>query len=111
MDEQQSPPEKAVDRLRKALADLPGNVRIARTAERALDDLQDADAARLLEDIARVARDQFPGEIKPIKLLPGRPLQADAGRFRFLFQRCQGVVEIIAIFPKSSQHRVFRSMR
>jgi hypothetical protein len=111
LDEPISPTEKSADRLRRAFADLPASVRITRTAERALDHLHDEDAARLLEDIARVAKGQFPGEIKPIKILPGRPLQADAGRFRFLFQRRQGEVEVIAIFPKSSQQRVFRGMR
>ena len=104
-------PPSAVERLRKALAELPATVRLARTAARVLDDLHDEDAARILEDIARVATHQFPGEIKPIKTLPGRPLQADAGRFRFLFRRQQGLVEVIAIFPKSAQQRIFRGMR
>ena len=83
---------------------------MARSAERALDDMQDEEAARILEDIARMAQGRFPGEVKPIKMLPGRPLQADAGRFRFLFRWQQGVVEVIMIFPRSAQPRVFRGM-
>lgn len=105
------PLPNAVERLRRALTELPATVRLARTAERALDDLPDEDAARILEDIARVAKKQFPGEIKPIKTLPGRPLQADAGRFRFLFRWQQSLLEVIAIFPKSAQRRIFHGMR
>ena len=105
------PREKAADRLRRAAQDLPENVRIARRAERGLDLLPDEDAARVLEDMARVARGQFPGEVKPIPTLPGRPLQGDAGRFRFLFRWNQGVMEVIAVFPKSAQKKVFRGIR
>jgi len=104
-------PEKTADRLRRALGSLPNNVRIARRAERDLDDLQDEDAARILEDIARVAKGQFPGEVKIITTLPGRPLQADAGRFRFLFRRHQGNVDVIVIFPKSAQKNIFRGLK
>jgi hypothetical protein len=103
--------EKAADRLRRAAPDLPDNVRLSRRAGRDLDDLPDADAARLLEDIARVARREFPSEVKPIAVLPGRPLQADAGRFRFLFFWNQNRVDVIAVFPKSSQRKLFRGMK
>lgn len=84
---------------------------MARTAERALDDLQDEEAARIVEDLARLAVGRFPGEIKLSKGLPGRPLQADTGRFRILFRWRQGMVEVIAIFPRSAQHRIFHRMR
>lgn len=106
-----SPRESAADRLCRAAADLPNNSRLSRRAERALNDLSDEDAAHILEDIARVALGQFPGEVKPITTLPGRPLQADAGRFRFLFRWNHEVVEIIAVFSKSAQKNIFQGMR
>ena len=93
------------------MAALPSNLVLARRAERDLDDLADAEAARILEDCGRIATRTFPGEIKPITTLPGRPLQADTGRFRILFRWNRTVVEVIAIFPKSSQRKIFRGMK
>jgi len=93
------------------MASLPGNLVLARRAERDLDDLSDAEAVRLLEDMGRIATKTFPGEIKPIAALPGRPLQADAGRFRILFRWQHSKVEVIAVFPKSGQRKVFKGLR
>ncbi len=70
--------------------------------------MPDEDAARILEDIARIAAGRFPGEVKRIGTLPGRPLQADAGRFRVLFRWGGRLLEVIAVFPKSAQRVVFR---
>ena len=90
---------------------LPSNLLLSRRAQRDLDRCADAEAIRLLEDMGRIAGRRFPGEIKPIATLPGRPLQADAGRFRILF-RWNGVnVEVIAVFPKSSQRKVFKGLK
>jgi mRNA-degrading endonuclease RelE of RelBE toxin-antitoxin system len=90
---------------------LPANLILARRAERDLDDLSDAEATRVLEDLGRLATRTFPGEIKPIRTLPGRPLQADAGRFRILFRWQQTKVEVIAVFPKSAQRKVFKGLK
>ncbi len=111
MDQPPKSSKRAADRLRKAAADLPTTVRLARRAIRQLDDLADDEAARIVEDLARLARGQFPGEVKPITTLPGHPLQADTGRFRILFRRIQQIIEVIAIFPKSSQKSVFRGLK
>ena len=102
---------KAAERLRRAVEQLAGNVRISRRGEKDLDDILDEDAARILEDVSRLAQGKFPGEIKRIASLPGRPLQADAGRFRILFRWNYNILEVIAIFPKSSQKQVFRSLK
>ncbi len=59
----------------------------------------------------RILSRTFPGEIKPIPTLPGRPLQTDAGRFRVLFQWNQGNVVVIAVFPKADQRKVFRGLK
>lgn len=93
------------------MAAWPENLFLSRRAARDLDDLPDADARRILDDLARLARGTFPGEVKPIPTLPQRPLQADAGRFRILFRRSRTDVEVIAIFPKGSQAKVFRGLR
>lgn len=103
--------EKAAERLRRAVTNLPNNIHISRRAERDLDKISDEDAARILEDIARVATGKFPGEVKRISTLPSRPLQADAGLFRFLFRWNNNIVEVIAVFPKAFQQSVFRGLK
>jgi hypothetical protein len=90
---------------------LPANLILSRRAERDLDDLSDEDALRVLEDAGRIATKTFPGEIKPIATLPGRPLEADAGRFRILFRWQHAKVEVIAVFPKSAQRKIFRGLK
>lgn len=110
MEPGKKPKEKAADRLYRALTGLAGRVRISRRGQRDLDELRDEDAARILEDISRVATGRFPGEIKRISSLPGRPLQADAGRFRVLFRWNGSLMEVITIFPKSDQPKVFRHL-
>jgi hypothetical protein len=65
----------------------------------------------VLDDIVRLARRTLPGEIKPIASLPGKPLQADAGRFRILHLWEGNVLWILAVFARARQHEVFRSLR
>lgn len=84
---------------------------LSRRAERDLNEIADRELIRLRDDMGRIADRSFPGEIKPIATLPGRPLQADAGRFRILFRWNGSRVEVIAVFPKSAQRRVFRALR
>lgn len=90
---------------------LPGNANLSRRATRDLDKLSDDDTRRITNDIARLATRTFPGEIKPIKDLPGKPLQADSGRFRILHRWNAGIVEIIAVFQKSTQRVVFKGLK
>jgi len=93
------------------VAALPANLVLARRAERDLDEVSDAEALRIFEDLGCIATRTFPGEIKPIGSLPGRPLQADTGRFRILFRWNRTIVEVTTIFPKSSQRKFFRGLK
>lgn len=86
-------------------------VRLVRRAQRDLDRLPPAERRRLLDDLLRLAARTLPGEIKLIQGLLGRPLQADAGRFRILHEWEGEVLWILAIFARSRQRQVFRSLR
>lgn len=59
----------------------------------------------------RLAAKTLPGEIKRIAALPGRPLQADAGRFRILHVWQGADLYILAIFAQHQQADVFRALR
>ena len=71
----------------------------------------DAEFRIIKDDIKRIAAGTFPGEIKMIHALPGKPLQADSGRYRVLCRRSPDLLEIICVFPKKQQSKVFRSLR
>lgn len=86
-------------------------VRLVRRAQRDLDRLSSEERARLVEDILRLASRTFPGEVKKIAALPGKPFQADAGRFRILHVWEGPIVWVLAVFPRSQQGQVFRSLR
>lgn len=90
---------------------VPERLRLLRRAQRDLDRIPDAERARLIDDLVRLASRTFPGEIKPIASLPGKPLQADAGRFRILHVWEGGILWILTIFARPRQHEVFRSLR
>lgn len=93
------------------VASLPENVVLSRRAIRDLDALSDKETRILIDDIVRLARGTFPGEIKMIVSLPQRPLQADSGRFRILHRWEKKRLEIITVFPKKIQSLVFRGLR
>lgn len=90
---------------------VPENLRLVRRAQHDLDKIPSEERARLVEDLIRLARKTLPGEIKRITSLPGRPLQADAGRFRILHVWEGSVLWVLAIFARSRQPDVFRSFR
>ena len=64
-----------------------------------------------MDDLIRLARKTLPGEIKRITSLPGRPLQADAGRFRILHLWEGSILWVLAIFARPQQRDVFRGFR
>ena len=64
--------------------EAPEHLRLVRRAQRDLDRVSPSERARVIEDLIRLASRTLPGEIKPIASLPGKPLQADSGRFRIL---------------------------
>jgi hypothetical protein len=86
-------------------------IELSRRAQRDIDDIPDAEFEIIKDDIRRIAAGTFPGEIKMIHALPGKPLQADSGRYRVLCRRSPGLLEIISVFPKKQQSKVFRSLR
>ena len=86
-------------------------IELSRRAQRDIDDMPDDELEIIREDIKRIAAGTFPGEIKMIHALPGKPLQADSGRYRVLCRRSAGLLEIIAVFPKKQQSKIFRSLR
>ena len=90
---------------------LPDNVLLSRRAVEDLDRIPDAQARILVEDIGRLARKTFPGDVKKIKNLPGEPWQADSGRFRILHRWNASRLEVISVFPKSQQKSVFHGLR
>lgn len=92
-------------------ADLPENVRLVRRAQRDLDALSGADRRRIVEDIVRLARRQLPGEVKRISTLPGKPLQADSGRFRILHLWQEEMLIVLAVFSRAAQRALFRAWR
>jgi len=90
---------------------VPEQVRFLRRAQRDLDRLPPDERRRLIDDILRLASRTLPGEIKPIASLPGKPLQADAGRFRILHSWEGTTLWILAVFARPRQREVFRSLR
>jgi hypothetical protein len=88
-----------------------GKVYLSRRARRDLDEIRDDEVRIIWDDIKRLLAKSFPGEIKMIPSLPGRPLQADTGRYRILFRRQEDDLEIITVFPRKDQGKVFRSLR
>mgnify|MGYP001598740952 CR=1 FL=1 len=81
-------------------SEVPENLRLLRRAQRDLDRISSQERARLIDDLFRLARRTLPGEIKPIASLPGKPLQADAGRFRILHLWEGHTVWILAVFAR-----------
>lgn len=90
---------------------VPEHVRLVRRAQRDLDRLPPQERTRLIDDLIRLAHRALPGEIKPLAALPGKPLQADAGRFRILHLWEGRTLWILAIFARAQQRGVFRSLR
>ena len=91
--------------------EVPEHLRLVRRAQRDLDSLPAQERARIVDDLIRLAHRTLPGDIKQITSLPGRPLQADAGRFRILHLWDGPTVWILAIFARSHQRDVFRGLR
>jgi len=94
-----------------AASEVPEHVRLTRRAQRDLDGIPAEERARLIDDLIRLAYRTLPGDIKPIASLPGKPLQADAGRFRILHQWEGRLLWILAVFARPQQQAVFRSLR
>ena len=92
-------------------SEVPEHLRLVRRAQRDLDRLPADERARLIQDLIRLAHRTLPGEIKPIASLPGKPLQADAGRFRILHQWEGNILWILTVFARPHQQAVFRSVR
>ncbi len=90
---------------------VPEHLQLVRRAQRDLDRLPAAERARLIDDLIRLANRTLPGEIKPIPSLPGKPLQADSGRFRILHLWDGRTLWILTIFARPRQREVFRSLR
>lgn len=89
----------------------PEHLRLVRRAQRDLDRIPTKERARVLDDVIRLAHRTLPGEIKPIAALPGKPLQADSGRFRILHLWEDRTLWILTIFARPEQRDVFRSLR
>ena len=92
-------------------SEVPEHLRLVRRAQRDLESIPPEERARLVDDLIRLARKAFPGEVKKIKSLPGQPLQADAGRFRVLHVWQGSTLLVLAIFARSRQRDVFRGFR
>ena len=92
-------------------SELPEHLRLVRRAQKDLDRIPQEERRRLIDDLIRLARKTLPGEIKRITALPGRPLQADAGRFRILHQWEGSTLWVLTIFARPRQPDVFRSLR
>ena len=92
-------------------SEAPEHLQLLRRAQRDLDRIPTKERARLIEDLIRLAYRTLPGEIKPIMSLPGKPLQADSGRFRILHLWEGHTVWILTIFARPQQRDVFRSLR
>ena len=92
-------------------SEVPEHLRLVRRAQRDLDRIPATEQARLIEDLIRLANRTLPGEIKPISSLPGKPLQADSGRFRILHFWERHTLWILTIFARPQQRDVFRSLR
>lgn len=92
-------------------SEAPDHLQLTRRAQRDLNRIQPHERARLIDDLIRLALRQLPGEIKPITSLPGKPLQADSGRFRILHVWEDRMLWILTIFARSTQRDVFRSFK
>lgn len=92
-------------------SEVPEPLRLTRRAQRDFDSFPPEERTRLIHDLIRLAQRTLPGEIKPIASLPGKPLQADAGRFRILHQWEGRMLWILTVFARSRQQAVFRSLR
>lgn len=92
-------------------SEVPKHLRLTRRAQHDLDRIPSVERARLIEDLLRLALRTLPGESKPITSLPGKPLQADSGRFRILHLWEGQTVWILTIFARHQQQDVFRSLR
>lgn len=92
-------------------SEVPEHLRLVRRAQRDLDRIPSTERARLVDDLIRLALKTFPGEVKRITSLPGRPLQADSGRFRILHTWEGPILWVLAIFARPRQRDVFRSFR
>ena len=90
---------------------VPECLQLVRRAQRDLDRIPTKERARLIDDLIRLANRTLPGEIKPITSLPGKPLQADSGRFRILHLWEDQTLWILTIFARPQQRDVFRSLR
>ena len=91
--------------------EVPEQLRLLARAQRDLDRIPTAERARVIDDLIRLARKTFPGEIKRIASLPGRPLQADSGRFRILHVWEDPILWVLAVFARPQQRDVFRGFR
>ena len=92
-------------------SEVPEHLRLTRRAQRDVDGISPAERTRVIDDLIRLAQRTLPGDIKPITSLPGKPLQADAGRFRILHQWEGRILWILTVFARPHQRAVFRSLR
>lgn len=92
-------------------SEVPEHLRLTRRAQRDVDGIPSEERTRLVDDLLRLAQRTLPGEIKPIASLPGKPLQADSGRFRILHLWEGRILWILTVFAKPHQRAVFRSLR
>ena len=92
-------------------SEVPEHLRLTRRAQRDLDRIPLQEQRRLIDDLIRLAHRTLPGEIKQIGSLPGKPLQADSGRFRILHTWDRPTLWILAVFARSRQSSVFRALR
>ena len=90
---------------------VPEHLRLLRRAQRDLEHIPSHERTRLIADLIRLANRTLPGEIKPIPSLPGKPLQADSGRFRILHLWEDQTLWILTVFARPRQRDVFRSLR
>jgi hypothetical protein len=90
---------------------VPEHLRLTRRAQRDLDRIPSPERTRLIDDLVRLAHRTLPGEIKPISSLPGKPLQADSGRFRILHLWEGRILWVLTVFAKPHQQAVFRALR
>lgn len=92
-------------------SEVPEQLRLVARAQRDLDWIPPAERARVIDDLIRLTRKTFPGEVKRIVSLPGRPFQADSGRFRILHVWEGPILWVLAVFARPQQRDVFRGFR
>ncbi|MBI3320512.1 MAG: hypothetical protein HYZ89_08035 [Candidatus Omnitrophica bacterium] len=92
-------------------SEAPEHLHLTRLAQRDLDGIPPQERTRLIHDLLRLAQRALPGEIKPIASLPGKPLQADSGRFRILHLWESRTLWILTVFARPNQRSVFRGLR